>query len=175
MARTLWRVRAATADDIEACVDIVEETAAEGLWLGAEAPIDRAERAERLRAALDNERGAVLVAEAPDGEIAGHLGLELTPYSVAHFGMCVGRAWRGRRAGSALVEEAVVQARRLGAHKISIQVWPHNQAALGLYTKAGFMREGRLRRHYPRRTGELWDAVIMGLVLDEERPGSPHP
>jgi len=29
-----------------------------------------------------------------------------------------------------------------------------------------------MRRHYRRRSGELWDAVIMGLVLDETSPGS---
>jgi hypothetical protein len=37
------------------------------------------------------------------------------------------------------------------------------------------VEEGRLRRHYPRRNGELWDAIVMGLVLDEERPGSSLP
>ena len=25
-----------------------------------------------------------------------------------------------------------------------------------------------LRRHYPRKDGALWDAVIMGLLLEEE-------
>jgi hypothetical protein len=31
-----------------------------------------------------------------------------------------------------------------------------------------------LRRHYPRRNGQLWDAVIMGLILDKTSPGSPY-
>mgnify|MGYP000948480023 FL=1 len=44
--------------------------------------------------------------------------------------------------------------------------------ALRLYEGMGFVQEGYLRRHYPRKTGELWDAVVMGLVLNEETPGS---
>ncbi len=29
-------------------------------------------------------------------------------------------------------------------------------------------------RHYRRANGELWDALVMGLVLDEVSDGSPH-
>jgi RimJ/RimL family protein N-acetyltransferase len=54
-------------------------------------------------------------------------------------------------------------------------VWPHNAAAIALYRKVGFQVEGRRRRQYRRRNGELWDAILMGLVLDEVSPGSPHP
>jgi hypothetical protein len=39
----------------------------------------------------------------------------------------------------------------------------------------GFVIEGRLVRHYRRRqTRELWDSVIMSLVLDHTSPGSPY-
>lgn len=169
------RVRAATPDDVEPCLDVLEDTVAEGRWLGAEAPLDRDERREQFLAAIEDERREFLVAETDDGRIVGQLGLEVAPYGVAQFGMSVAPAWRGRGAGHALVEAAVAEAGRLGAHKISIQVWPHNQAALRLYAKHGFVTEGRLRRHYRRRNGELWDAVLLGLVLDEERPGSSIP
>jgi RimJ/RimL family protein N-acetyltransferase len=77
--------------------------------------------------------------------------------------------------GGLLVEAIVEAARQLGAHKIALQVWPHNEAGLRLYRKHGFAEEGVLRRHYPRRNGQLWDAVVMGLVLDETSPGSPFP
>jgi RimJ/RimL family protein N-acetyltransferase len=62
--------------------------------------------------------------------------------------------------------EAVTRARTAGAHKIALQVWPHNAAALALYERFGFRREGYLTGHYRRRSGELWDAVVMGLRLD---------
>lgn len=169
------RVRPATPDDVEACLDVLEETAEEGVWLGTEAGFDRDERRQRFLEAIDDDRRAFLVAETAEGRVVGQLGLEVAPYGVAQFGMAVAKPWRGQGAGHALVADAVAAARRLGAHKISIQVWPHNEAALRLYARHGFALEGRLRRHYPRRTGELWDAAILGLVLDEERPGSPLP
>jgi ribosomal protein S18 acetylase RimI-like enzyme len=80
--------------------------------------------------------------------------------------MTVAAGWRGRGVGTALLTEAVDQARKAGAHKLALQVWPHNAAALALYERFGFRREGYLTRHYRRRSGELWDAVVMGLPLD---------
>jgi RimJ/RimL family protein N-acetyltransferase len=44
-------------------------------------------------------------------------------------------------------------------------VWPHNDAAIGLYEKVGFEHEGLLRRHYRRSNGEHWDVIVMGLLL----------
>ena len=166
-------VRPAVEADVDEILDVFESVVAEGRWLGTEAPIDRGERADRLRAALEDPRQAVLVA-VEDGRIVGHLSLELAGYGVASLGMEVARASRGRGVGRALLAEAVATARRLGAHKMALQVWPHNVAALALYRRVGFVEEGRLRRHYPRRNGELWDAVVMGLVLDETTPGGPE-
>jgi RimJ/RimL family protein N-acetyltransferase len=161
-------VRDLAAGDIEPVLALVEAVVNEGVWLGAEPPFDRDERRERFLAGLAMDNRAQLVAVTDDGEIVAHLGLDLAPYGVAHFGMCVAEGWRGRGVGGALVDAAVGAARRLGAHKVSLQVWPHNDAALRLYRRHGFVEEGRLRRHYRRRNGELWDAVMMGLVLEEE-------
>ena len=45
---------------------------------------------------------------------------------------------------------------------------------IALYRKVGFVIEGRRRRQYRRRNGELWDAVLMALVLDHASPGAPY-
>lgn len=74
---------------------------------------------------------------------------------------------RGRGAGTALLERVIRWSRDQGAHKVSLQVWPHNQRAMALYARAGFEVEGVLRGHYRRRSGELWDAVLMGLSLND--------
>ena len=100
-----------------------------------------------------------------DGPVIGQLGMALAPYGVADLGMVVAEAWRGRGIGGALLDAGIAWARDAGAHKVALQVWPHNQAAIALYEKFGFEREGLLRRHYRRRSGELWDAVVMGLRL----------
>jgi ribosomal protein S18 acetylase RimI-like enzyme len=121
------------------------------------------------------ERNAGCVPERNGGGIIGHLGLHVAPHGVADVGMCVAPDARERGIGSALLKEALEAARRMGAHKVTLQVWPHNGPARRLYRRFGFQDEGRLRRHYARRNGELWDAIVMGLVLDDERPGSSIP
>ncbi len=164
-------VRPATVEDVDACLDLFHAVVDEGRWLGAEPPLDRDERRERILAAVTEARSTALV--AVDGPaVVGYLAMQVAGYGVAEFLMCVDAGWRGRGVGGALVDTAVAAARDMGAHKVSLQVWPHNRAALRLYERHGFTQEGRLRRHYRRRNGELWDAVVMGLVLDEESPGS---
>jgi RimJ/RimL family protein N-acetyltransferase len=158
-------VRAATPADVDALVAMLVEVAGEGRWIGTEAPVDVERRRQRMAADLEGTDGIVLVAEA-GGEPVGQLGLRLAPYGVADLGMLVAAGWRGRGVGTALLAEAVRRAREAGAHKIALQVWPHNTAAIALYERFGFEREGYLRRHYRRRSGELWDAVVMGLPLD---------
>jgi ribosomal protein S18 acetylase RimI-like enzyme len=101
------------------------------------------------------------------GAIVGYLRIHVAPYGVADLGMAVADGWRGQGVGSALLAAAIDWARAHGAHKVALQLWPHNTAAQALYEKFGFVVEGRLRRHYPRRNRERWDAVIMGLLLDD--------
>ena len=158
-------VRGATAADVDTLVDMLVKVAGEGRWIGAEAPVDVERRRQRMAADVDAEDVIVLVAEA-GGEPVGQLGLQLARYGVADLGMLVAAGWRGRGVGTALLAEAVRRARAAGAHKIALQVWPHNAAAIALYERFGFRREGYLRRHYRRRSGELWDAVVMGLSLE---------
>ncbi len=99
------------------------------------------------------------------GAIIGHVFVGLTSYGVTDLGMMVASDERGRGVGSALLAAAIAWARDAGAHKVALQAWPHNEAAIALYRKFGFEHEGVLRRHYRRRNGDLWDAVIMGLPL----------
>ncbi len=50
-------------------------------------------------------------------------------------------------------------------HKLSLDVFPHNAVAIALYRKFGFVEEGQRVKHYRRASGELWDAIDMGLLL----------
>jgi ribosomal protein S18 acetylase RimI-like enzyme len=79
--------------------------------------------------------------------------------------MLIVEGWRGRGLGAALLDAAIEWASAAGAHKMALEVWPHNTAAIELYRRAGFEEEGRKRRHYRRRSGELWDACLMGRQL----------
>ena len=127
-----------------------------------------AERRERLASALATESAAILVACTPGavGEVVvGHIWISIAPYGVADIGMLVVDGWRGRGIGKLLLESAIQWAANAGAHKMALEVWPHNEAAIGLYRSAAFVEEGRKVRHYRRRSGELWDSVLMGRAL----------
>jgi RimJ/RimL family protein N-acetyltransferase len=157
-------VRPAAEADLDAAVDLYADVAAEGRWIAGEAPVDKGERRARFESSIRKDDAQFFVAD--DGErIIGELGIELAPYGVADFGMMVAADARGRGVGSALLAAAIEWARVAGAHKVALQVWPDNQGAIALYRKFGFDEEGHLRRHYRRRNGDLWDAVIMGLPL----------
>lgn len=159
-------VRPATAADLPAAVDLLARVAAEGRWLGTE-DVDRTQRLARYRSSLASPDHAAFVADA-SGLIVGHLTVELRPYGVAEVGMLVAATWRRQGVGTRLLGAGVDWARGAGAHKVALQVWPHNDAALALYRRFGFVEEGLLRRHYRRHSGECWDAVVMGLLLDED-------
>jgi len=158
-------VRPATVDDVDALVGLYAAVAEEGRWIGGEAPVDKVERRPRFETTIRRDDAQFFVAE-DDGRMVGELSIEVAGYGVADLGMMVAADARGRGIGSALLSAAIEWARGAGAHKVALQVWPHNEAGIALYRKFGFEEEGRLRRHYRRRNGELWDAVIMGLLLD---------
>ena len=67
--------------------------------------------------------------------------------------------------GSALLAAAIEWARERGLHKLSLGVFAHNAPAIALYRRFGFVEEGRRVKHYRRASGELWDALDMGLLL----------
>lgn len=163
-------VRPADAGDVEGFLDVFESVAAEGRWIGAEAPIDRAAAAASFRWRLESPSAAVFVA-ADEGAVVGWVKLDIT-IGIADLGMAIVDGYRGHGIGTRLMTEAVDWSRRAGAHKLHLSMWPWNDRAHALYLKFGFRDEGLLRRHYRRSNGELWDALVMGLVLDEDSPGA---
>jgi RimJ/RimL family protein N-acetyltransferase len=163
--------RLATADDIPAMVDILVAVAEERMWIGTEPPVDRERRAHLFEEDITGE-GAVFVVVG-DG-LVGHLGVHGRG-GARDLGMAVADGWRGKGAGSALMGAAVAWAREQpDVYKLCLEVWPHNGGAIALYRRFGFEVEGRRRRQYRRKSGELWDSLVMGLVLDETSPGSPY-
>ena len=168
------RLRRATTDDFDDWFALREAVALEGRYIGAEGPLDRAAHEAMYDQWLAAESSAVLLAVDGPGRIIGALGAELA-HGVVHLGMWVAADQRGRGVGRALLDACIEWAAEKGAHKVALEAWPHNAAALRLYERAGFVLEGRLRRQWRRKDGSLWDAVTMGLVLDEDAPGSPYP
>ena len=169
-----FHVRRAGLEHVTGILALLEAVAAERRWIGTEPPVDRSALLRHLRSSVEGDARTARFVALGGEEVIGQLSMELKPSGVAELGMFVAPAWRGQGVGGALVDAGLAWARQAGAHKVALQMWPHNHAARALYDKFGFVEEGRLRRHYRRRNGQLWDAVMMGLVLDEESPGSPY-
>jgi RimJ/RimL family protein N-acetyltransferase len=170
----VFSLRPATAGDFDAYMAAFEAVAAEGRWMGAEAPLDRDARRPVFDRAIAGDGAMQFLAEADDGTIAGSVYAAVSG-GVVDLGMFVVSGRRGAGIGSALLEAVIGWARDQQAHKISLAAWPTNHPAIGLYARYGFRIEGVRRRHYRRRNGALWDATVMGLILDETTPGGPGP
>jgi len=126
--------------------------------IAAEPPIDVEELAANGK--IDTTLVAII-----DGNLVGEIHVQPSWMGFGEIGMMVAAGWRGRGVGTALVAAVIEWARDYGLHKLALSVFPHNQAAIALYRKTGFVEEGRLRRHIRRADGQLWDLIEMGLLL----------
>ena len=161
-------VRAAAPPDAAAIETVWAAVAAEGEWIGTELPLHPRWRA-RFLAALDADESAWFIADE-GGRVVGGVFVQ-AERGVAHVGMAVVEEHRGVGLGRTLLDAAIGWARDRDCHKVTLEVWPHNVRARDLYTRAGFADEGYLKRHYRRKSGALWDAIVMSLILDEDSPG----
>jgi RimJ/RimL family protein N-acetyltransferase len=128
--------------------------------IATEPPVDVDARARQF---ADSAGGTIVAVSG--GEIIGSLHVDPSRFGFGDLGMTVARPWRGRGVGTAMLAAAIEHAREAGLHKLSLEVFPHNDAAIALYRKFGFVAEGRRVRHYRRASGELWDSIVMGLEL----------
>jgi RimJ/RimL family protein N-acetyltransferase len=168
-------IRVGTLQDRDGYRAVFEAVAAEGRWIATELPIDWTALEPRFTTWVTESQYLLLVAESENGDVIGWALSEHRPDGQASLGMGIVEGHRSAGLGTQLLGGIVDWARRRGAHKVVLEVWPHNTRAVGLYEKLGFVVEGRLRRNWRRRDGSLWDALTMGLVLDETSPGGPHP
>lgn len=90
-------------------------------------------------------------------DISGHSG---------HLGMGVLPDYRSQGIGSRLIEAALLAAAKANIPRVELTVYASNTAAIGLYRKAGFADEGRLRSFVILK-GRFVDALNMARV-DEE-------
>jgi RimJ/RimL family protein N-acetyltransferase len=124
---------------------------------------DASDERRYLRAIRRYPNAAVYVAEEA-GVIVGRLSIarDQHPASrhVADLGLMVAADHRRRGVGTALLEAAVEWARQAGVRKLELHVFPWNKAAIALYDRFGFVREGYRRGHY-RRGEEYVDAILM--------------
>jgi len=111
-----------------------------------------------------------MIVERTSGRSVGTIGLshiERT-HRRAEYGILIGEP--GAR-GKGLAAEASrllldYAFRVLGLVRVYLHVFHDNEAAIRLYERVGFAREGLLRRHVSKR-GRSRDVVVMAAVRDD--------
>jgi GNAT superfamily N-acetyltransferase len=142
------------APSLERCEKRPSQSEEERDGIAAEPPVDL----DRIAQRTDLEQ--TLVAVSAD-ELVGFLFIG-EQFGCGELGMMVARAWRGRGVGSALVAAIVDWARARGLHKLALGVFPHNEAAVALYRKFGFVEEGGASSTCAAPTAQLWDSSRWG-------------
>ena len=155
-----FAVRSAAVGDARGTAELFAAVAEERTGIASEPPVDVEERT-----ALFAATSAESIVAVADGQIVGMIHTNVSRHGFGELGMLVDRDWRGRGVGSALLQATIDWARDLGLHKLCLEVFAHNTAAIALYRKCGFVEEGHRVRQYRRASGELWDSIIMGLPL----------
>src|SRR3954470_9517428 len=155
-------VRDATFEDCDAIGAGMKIVVDEGRWLATESATVE-DLANRFRQVI-LEGDPLLVLEEGGG-IVGSLGMHSTEAAgVLSLGMWVLREHR-RRGGGRMLMEAALAALAGDIHKLELEVWPDNEAAIGLYRDMGFEEEGLRRDHYRRRDGTLRSSLIMARLF----------
>lgn len=158
------QIRDATFEDCDALGAGMKVVVDEGIWLATEGAAEL-ELANRFRQAI-LEGHQVFVLEERGG-VVGALGVHPgSTAGVVSLGMWVLPSHRGRGGGRMLMEAALA-ARPDEVHKIELEVFPENEAAIALYRKLEFEEEGLRRNHYRRRDGSLRSALIMARLFED--------
>jgi RimJ/RimL family protein N-acetyltransferase len=163
-------VRRARPGDATALVALAEAVGSEPEgWLISESRWRSAGNERRyLKAVRRHPDAAVFVAET-ENEIVGRLSVSRDPHPasrhVADLGLMVAASARRRGIGWALLDQAATWARSSGVRKLELHVFPHNEPAIRLYEKFGFVREGYRKEHF-RRGAVYVDAILMAYELN---------
>lgn len=156
-------IRPITAGDGAAWQRVFAAVADESLWIGAEPPVpDTGD--EMVAKFVGNDDDLLLLARL-DGEVVGWISAERQDDGAAELGMGIVEPHRGRGVGSALMDAVVAWAGEHNVDTLVLRVFPHNDRALALYRKFGFVELEHKVGVWPRRNGDFWDLIFMQRTL----------
>ena len=163
-------LRAAEPGDAAQLVALASAIGAEPEgWLLADSRWRSVGDERRYIRALQRYADAALYVAESAGGLVGRLSITRDPHPasahVADLGLMVAASHRRSGIGSELMHAAEEWARRAGVTKLELHVFPHNSAAIALYEKLGYEREGFRKRHYKRPDGRFVDAILMAKQL----------
>ncbi len=120
----------------------------------------------------DLQKQAVLYVYSDNGKDTGMF--KLVPYThrTSHVaypgGLAVHPSLSGKGQGYKMLQEILDFGRRNEFLRIELSVASHNEKAIHLYLKAGFEKEGILRKYTHLKTeNRFWDEVLMSYLYEE--------
>ena len=100
-------------------------------------------------------------------EIYGYVGLLMVPYEADVLNSTVSGTVRNRGIGTRLMKEILERAKKYGVTDIHLEVRESNEAAIHLYEKLGFLRDGIRKNYY---TAPVENAVTMTVRQELTMP-----
>jgi RimJ/RimL family protein N-acetyltransferase len=148
-------------------------------------PLSAKDLAERLEEERSDPNGVTFHLRTVEGDrLIGFVALHEIEWNNGAGMLAIGigdAAYRGRGYGSEALALILGYAfRELNLYRVGLTVISNNHRALRAYEKAGFRREGALRRAVAR-DGQRHDLVLMGILREEwsesqaEQPANEEP
>jgi len=123
-------------------------------------PDSRPWSAEEVHALLADKTTLAVTAEA------GFALWRVLPPEAELLTIVVAPEARGHGIGAALLRDGIAQAAARGVARVFLEVEAANTAALSLYARVGFARDGHRKSYYRHRDGSKSDAILMSCALD---------
>jgi RimJ/RimL family protein N-acetyltransferase len=164
-----FTLRRATEADVGFLAALASHDAVEP-FMAAVSPRGADELLEEVRRSEDDPRHHGRLVIEVEGEPAGSLAFSVvnrrSRIADLH-AIMLHPDHRGRGLGVAATELLVRHlVFDLDYHRVQLEVYGFNERALGLFERAGFVREGARRRAYDRH-GEWVDGVLFGIVRED--------
>jgi RimJ/RimL family protein N-acetyltransferase len=166
---TKVRLRALAKDDLPNFVRWINDPETRR-FMNIRYPLSMTEEEGWWENFIQNRSNHIFAIETKDGTYIGNVGLHATVPEdrKAELGVIIGdKQYWGQGYGTDAIRSLVMWAfDYLNLNRISLRVFAYNKRAIRAYEKAGFQREGIMRR--ARYTdGQYHDEIIMGVLRDE--------
>ena len=173
MADTTLTLRPLQPADCDRLLSWIDSEDALYQWSGARSftwPLDRGQLLRDLASHAGGQH-ELLAATDDGGEMVGHVSVEVNwHHRVANIGrVAVAPNRRGAGLGAALMRATVRHGfDTLGMHRMQLNVYSFNTAAIACYRSVGFVVEG-VARDSTRGSAGYWDGLAMSLLETEHR------
>ena len=127
---------------------------------------------ERIETWMSKIENLIILGAEHDQRLIGYAQIEKETHprrkGMAELAVYLRQGYHGAGLGTLITQILLEKAREQGVHKVNIGTVDENEAAIRLFTKLGFEKEGRMRDCFYGEDRRYRDIIVMGLILDEE-------